>query len=122
MGEDFIEKKNRQFKRCMDAAYEEHKAKNLFSAVLADTSSEVVGFLMADAALEAGKTIMQLPTEKGAAVTFYYGVTPVVQLLGEAAVLAAQAAEDGIPLTAEVVAISLEDGLVTLRLHKPYKN
>jgi hypothetical protein len=122
MGEDFIEQKNRQFKRCMDAAYEDHKAENLFSAVSADTISEVVGFLMADAALAIGDQVMQAG-ESDSGITFYRGKTPVVQLAGESATVAAQAAgEAGTPLTADVVAVSPDDGLVTLRLHQPYKH
>jgi hypothetical protein len=122
MGEDFIEKKNRQFKRCMDAAYEDHKADDLFSDVPADTSSVIVGFLLPGAALEVGNQVMQLPAGGGASgLRFYHGIVPVVELDGESAVLAAQAADEaGEPLTAEVV--DVEDGLVTLRLHKPYKH
>lgn len=123
MGEDFLQKKHRQFERCTDAAFQAIlDAENLFSEIPADVSEEVIGFASDGVQLAVGDELYQLLQPESETEVLCHGKSQAVELIGEAAAVVRRLGLDSqATVTAKVVAVS-PDGLITLLLHKPYTN
>lgn len=124
MGEDFLQKRHRQFKRCTDAAFQSIlEAENLFSNVPAGSALEVIGFAIDGVPLAVGDELWQAPhqgTSQGESEVLCHGKSLAVELVHEAAaVIRRLGSESKKMVTARVKTIS-PDGLITLGLHRPY--
>jgi len=115
VGEDFIEKQHRQFRRLRDVAFEEYLcAQNLFSDIPPEAGLQAVGFSLNGLTLGVGQKLWQVGViDSPEKVTLYRGMDPAIELIGEAARLAVEAA-NGV-IAAEVTATSPDEGLVTVR-------
>jgi hypothetical protein len=116
MGEDFIEKRNRQIRRSIDRNFEKYlKSPDLFSNVPPGLSSEVVGVRLPGVELSPGQTLVHLPQPSASnAFVLCSGATRAVELSGEAAAHAAQSGA----ISAEIT--SIKEGFVALKFHAPY--
>lgn len=115
MGEDFIEKRNRQIRRRIDKNFEKYlKSPDLFSGVLPNVSSKIVGIRLPGAELSPGQTLVHIPEPSTTGFVLCSGVTRAVRLSGEAAAHAAQSGA----ISAEVT--SVEGAFVEIRFHVPY--
>jgi hypothetical protein len=116
MGEDFIERRNRQIRRRIDRNFEKYlKSPDLFSRVLPNLSSKIVGIRLPGADLSPGQTLVHIPGPSSTqGFVLCKGVTRAVQLSGEAAAHAAQSGA----VSAEVT--SVEGAFVEIRFHVPY--
>lgn len=122
MGEEFLRKKAKGFKRRMDAAYKSQLQKrDLFSDVRPGATAEVVGLLVPLVALPAGAPLCELEGSEGVSTRMILGFndTKVVELDGEAAIQIRRAEKQlGGSLSKKVREISPE-GLVMIELELP---
>jgi hypothetical protein len=119
MGEDFIERRHRQIRRCIDREFERFlNSPDLFSGVPPELSSDVLGFLVPGQSVSPGQILVHFPQGKGAETfALSHGRSRVVELYDEAATNAIQSGA----VSAEVVAVFPEDGLVALKFHSRYE-
>jgi hypothetical protein len=119
MGEDFIERRHRQIRRCIDRELERFfKSPNLFSDVPPQLSSGVYGFLVPGQTVAPGQKLVHFPQAKDAeSFALSYGRSRVVELFDEAAASARQCGA----VSAEVVRIFPEEGMVALKFHSRYE-
>lgn len=121
MGEDFMLKRNRQFRRCRDAAFERELAKpDLFSSCMPELQRQIFGFLEDDCRLMVGDKLCPGPDSSSDRIVYVRGNARAVRLEKESAsVVMALAKDCGAPLTARVASVQEEIGLVELELMKP---
>jgi|SRR4051812_10216717 hypothetical protein len=119
MGEDFIERRHRQIRRCIDREFERFlKSPDLFSGVPPQLSSDVLGFLVPGQSVSPGQKLVHFPQGKDVeSFVLSYGKSRVVELYDEAATNALQNGA----VSAEVVTVFPEDGLVALKFHARYE-
>jgi hypothetical protein len=123
MGEDFLRKKQKGFKRRTDAAYKAHlERRDLFSAVQPSATTEVIGLLVPGITLTPGASLSEIseavitPTR----ILLGCGNAKAVELDGEAAVQVRRAEKKfGGPLPKTVKETSPE-GLVRILLDIPF--
>lgn len=87
MGEDFIERQRRRFRRCTDEAFEDQlRNEDLFSGIPAVTALTVVGLRSGNTILELGDALWVAPEDTTPGeLMLYRGAFVAVKLSGEAA-------------------------------------
>ena len=121
MGEDFTLKRNRQFRRCRDAAFEKDLVRpDLFSACPPELRQQIFGFIEDGCSLAVGDDLCPAPGSNSDRVIYVRGNVRAVKLVKESAsAIAALARDCRAPLVARVASIQEDVGLVELDIMRP---